>query len=253
MAKNSGWWDEFFPAFRPFFGMLSQKATNRHVRYVVDKLNLKPGEKFLDCPCGIGRIALPLAKKGIKVTGVDITRSYLDELGRKAAGAGLEIDLHKADMRRINFDSGFDAAGNLWTSFGYFSKESDNLLALKKMYNALKPGGRFMLHVINRDWIMAHYRATDWQEVTGIKSLERRHFDYATSTNHGQWCIIKDGREGIYDISIRMYSFHELIAMFKEVGFIDIEGFGSERNEPISSERQMMFVIGAKPGRRSNV
>jgi len=249
-TKDSGWWDDFFPVFRPFFGLVSQKATNAHVRYVITKLNLKPGRKFLDCPCGIGRISLPLARKGIRVTGVDITQSYLDELSKKAKRSGLKIDVARADMRRINYDSQFDAGGNLWTSFGFFEKETDNRLVVKKMYQALKPGGRFMLHVINRDWIMANYRARGWQEAGGVKSIEERYFDYRTSVNHGTWNFIKDGEEKSFYVPIRMYSFHELIAMFESVGFVDIEGYGSEKEEPVSIDRQMMYVIGTKPRRK---
>jgi ubiquinone/menaquinone biosynthesis C-methylase UbiE len=248
--KDSGWWDDFFPTFRPFFGLVSQKNTNAHVRYIIKKLNLKPGKKFLDCPCGIGRVALPLARKGIKVTGVDITRSYLDELSKKAKRTGLEVDLVHADMRRIDFDSQFDAAGNLWTSFGFFEKESDNRLVLKKMYRCLKPGGKFMLHLINRDWIMVNYQARGWQEVAGVKLVEERRFDYRTSINHGIWHFIKDGRERTLKITIRMYSFHELIAMFKSAGFRDIEGYGSVKDEPISRDRGMMFIIGTKSRRK---
>jgi len=248
--KDSGWWDDFFPSFRPFFGLVSQKETNAHVHYLIKKLNLRPGKKFLDCPCGIGRISLPLAKKGIRVTGVDITRSYLDELSKKAKRRGLKIDVVHADMRRINFDSKFDAGGNLWTSFGFFAEESDNLQVLKKMYRALKPGGKFILHVINRDWIMANYQPRGWQEIAGVKSIEERYFDYRTSINYGTWHFIKDGEEKSFDVPIRMYSFHELIAMFKSVGFTDIEGYGSIKDEPISRNRQMMFIIGTKPRRK---
>jgi ubiquinone/menaquinone biosynthesis C-methylase UbiE len=246
-AKDSGWWDDFFPAFRPFFGMISQKATNAHVRYIIKKLNLKPGERFLDCPCGIGRISLPLAKKGIRVTGVDITQSYLDELSKKAERSGLKIDVARADMRRINYDSQFDAGGNLWTSFGFFEKDSDHRLVVKKMYQALKPGGKFMLHVINRDWIMVNYQARGWQEAEGVLSVENRRFDYRSSINRGTWRIFKDGKEKIFDVAIRMYSFHELVAMFESVGFVDIEGYGSIIDEPIDRHKQMMFVIGRKP------
>jgi len=248
--KDSGWWDDFFPAFRPFFGLLSQKQTNAQARYIIKKLNLKPGRKFLDCPCGIGRISLPLAKKGIRVTGVDITQSYLDELSKKAKQRGLRIDVARADMRRINYDSEFDAGGNLWTSFGFFEKDSDNRLVVKKMYQALKPGGKFMLHVINRDWIMANYTSRGWQEIAGIKSVEKRYFDYRTSINYGTWNFIKEGNEKSFDVAIRMYSFHELIAMFGSVGFTDIEGFGSVKDEPIDRSRQMMFIIGTKPRRK---
>lgn len=247
--KDSGWWDDFFPAFTPIFGIISQKVTNAHARYVIKKLDLKPGKRFLDCACGIGRIALPLAKKGIRVTGVDITQSYLDELAKKARRSGLKIDLQNCDMRRINFDSMFDAGGNLWTSFGFFEKEADNLLVLKRMYRALKPGGKFMLHVINRDWIMAKYNPTDWFEVKGVKVMQKRSFDYARSTNRGTWFFLKDGKEEAFDVNIRMYSYHELIGMFESVGFVDIEGYGSVKDEPISRDTGMMFIIGTRPRR----
>jgi cyclopropane fatty-acyl-phospholipid synthase-like methyltransferase len=248
--KDSGWWDDFFPEFRPFFGLASRKATNAHVRYVIEKLNLKPGKKFLDCPCGIGTVGMPMAKKGIKVTGVDITQSYLDEFETKARQRSLKVDLYREDMRRIDFNSEFDAAGNLGTSFGYFEKESDNSLTIKKIYQALKPGGKFLLHVINRDWIMAHYQSHDWQEIAGVKSISKRYFDYSTSINHGTWYFIRDGKEKVFKVSLRMYSYHELIALFKKVGFVDIEGFGSTNNEPISREHIMMYVSGIKPKRR---
>jgi ubiquinone/menaquinone biosynthesis C-methylase UbiE len=249
--RDAGWWDDFFPAFRPIFGIVSRKVTNAHVRYVIEKLNLKPGKKFLDCPCGIGRISLPLAKKGIRVTGVDITQSYLDELSRRTKQRGLKISVARADMRRVNYDSQFDAAGNLWTSFGFFEKESDNRLVLKKMYQALKPGGRFMLHVINRDWIIARFQPSEFiLTKDGLKVGQVRSFDYERSTNLSTWYFIKNGKEQSFDISIRMYSFHELAGMFESVGFTDIQGYGSVKDDPISRDRGMMFIIGTKPRRR---
>ena len=249
MKKDKGWWDEFFPAARPVFGFVPQKMTNAQVRFIVKKMNLKPGSKFLDCPCGIGRIALPLAKAGIKVTGVDITESYLTELSGKAKKRGFKIDLHHGDMRRIKFNSEFDAGGNLWTSFGYFEKESDNLLALKKMYKALKPGGKFLLHVINRDWIIANFSANGWCDAGKTRILEQRGFDYARSISTSTWTLIRDGQESIHDTAIRMYSYHELIAMFERIGFVDIEGYGSVKEEPISRDHRMMFIFGSRPRR----
>lgn len=249
-TKDSGWWDEFFPEFRALFGFASKKATSAQVRFIIKKLNLRPGRTFLDCPCGIGRIALPLAKAGVKVTGVDITQSYLDELSAAAKKRSLKIDVHRGDMRRIKFDSQFDAAGNIWTSFGYFKKESDNLLVLKQMFRALKPGGKFLLHLVNRDWIMANFQPSDWSEVGGGKILEKRTFDYATSTCTGPWTLIKDGHETTHEAAIRMYSYHELLNMFRKVGFVDIEGYGTVKGEPIDLRHFYMFVIGTRPKKK---
>ncbi|MFC1705537.1 SAM-dependent methyltransferase [Planctomycetota bacterium] len=244
--RPPGWWDGFFDTFRPVFGVIPRRRTNQDVRFLLKKLDLKSGDSFLDCPCGIGRIALPLAAKGLRVTGVDVTRSYLDELARKAARRGLAIDTVRADMRRIKFAEEFDGAANLWTSFGYFEKESDNKLVLKKAYRALRPGGRFMLHLINRDWIMKHFQETDWFETGGVKVLSKRSFDYEASMCRETWTFMRDGQEVSHDTAIRMYSFHELVAMFREVGFSDIEGYGSVKEEPITRDRNMMYVIGKR-------
>jgi len=247
MNKDSGWWDDFFPAFRPVFDIVSKKVTGGHVRYVIKKLNLKPGKKFLDSACGIGRIGLPLAKRGVRITGFDITQSYLDEFDAKAKRMGLKVNLYCADMRRIDFESEFDAAGNLWTSFGYFQKESDNLLTLKKMYRALKPGGRFMLHLMNRDWFIARCESTELFEVKGTLVGQVRKFDYKLSAIDSIWYIIKDGNKQTFPMSLRLYSYHELVAMFKSVGFVDIEGYGSVKDEPITRDRGMMFILGSRP------
>lgn len=254
--KDGGWWDGFFTDFRPVFGIISPQVSHAQARYIAKKLGLRRGKTFLDCPCGIGRISLPLAGMGIRVTGVDITQSYLDELAAKAKRRKLKIDLVRRDMRRINYRSQFDAAANLWTSFGYFEDESENLLVLKKMYRALKPGGKFMLHLVNRDYIMVRFQPRGWFEVPAprgratIKVVENRHFDFRTSINRCVWYFIQDGREKSFELNLRMYSFHELVAMFKAVGFADVEGYSSVKDDPINLERMMMFVIGTRPKRR---
>ncbi len=246
MKKDSGWWDEFFPAIRPLFSRIPQKQSNAESRFIIKKLGLRPGRRFLDCPCGIGRISIPLAKAGVRVTGVDITKSYLDELAARAKRMKLKIEIEHGDMRRINYDRKFHAAGNLWTSFGYFKKESDNLLVLKKMFKALRPGGRFMLHLINRDWIIANFNPSDWCTAGDIKILESRVFDYKTSVSDGTWTLIKNGEEKTFDVAIRVYSCHELLAMFESVGFVDLEACSTINEDPVSRDKRMMYIIGTR-------
>jgi SAM-dependent methyltransferase len=150
-------------------------------------------------------------------------------------------------MRRIPFRGRFDAAGNLWTSFGYFPSPADDLKVLKRMHGALRPGGKFVLHVINRDWIMANFQARDWFVTGGMRVLEERRFDYVESKIHSNWTFIRDGRTSTHRSSIRMYSYHELAAMMEESGFVDVAGYGSMKDEPISRETMMMFIFGTKP------
>ena len=57
MPGKKEWFHVFFDSFRPMFGFMSPQATAKQVRNIIKKLGLKPGMKFLDCPCGIGRVS----------------------------------------------------------------------------------------------------------------------------------------------------------------------------------------------------
>lgn len=247
-TKEAGWWTKFFVDFRPIFGTIDPKTTKAQAKYIIKKLDLKAGKTFLDCPSGIGRLSFPIARTGAKVTCVDLTKSYLDEIDIKTKQAKLKIKTVNGDMRRVNFKSQFDTAGNLGTSIGYFPKESDNFVVLKKMYQALKPGGKFVVHVSNRDWIVANFQKRDWLELGNNSMLvQDRTFNFETSVLKAIWTYYKDGLQKSYDVTIRLYSFHELAELFRKAGFVDIEGFGSVMDDPVSQQSRTMWVFGTKP------
>jgi len=244
--QKSDWWFDFFPAFRPVFDGIQGKVTNSEVAFIIRKLGLKAGMKFLDCPCGIGRISIPLARKGIRVAGVDIIGEYLDEVAVKARRQKLPITLIESDMRRIDFESEYDAAGNICTSFGYFARESDNLLVLKKLYKALKPEGKILIQTINRDWLIKNFTPRDWSEIDNIKIFQSRVIDYQSSVLVGRWRFLKNGEDREFEVKLRLYSYHELYNMMVMAGFKNIQGFGSTKDDPIGSNNRMMFVVGEK-------
>lgn len=124
-------------------------------------LGLKPGSRVLDLACGTGRHATLLARRGAFVVGVDKTEAYLREARRNARGLSNCL-FARGDMRRLPFDGEFDAALNLWTSFGYFAKPSDDLRALKGVRRALKPGGLFLIDLIDFAWVKKHGQRRRW-------------------------------------------------------------------------------------------
>lgn len=246
MENTKDWWKTFFEDFRPVFQNITPRACNAQARYVVKKLGLTKAQKFLDCPCGFGRISLPIAKMGIKVTGVDITQSYLDEFAVRARRNKVKVDLVRKDMRRLTFKNQFHGAANLYTSVGYFESDAEEVKTFKSVFNALRPGGKFLLMTVNRDWIIKNFVPDNWMDVGGIRLLQKRKFDYSRSMMLDEWHFIKDGVEKVHHTTLRLFSYHELRAMFEKVGFVDIEGLDRD-DKPTGRNNNAIVVLARKP------
>lgn len=107
------------------------------------------GERILDLGCGTGRYAIPLAKRGTKVTAVDVSEDMMAVAQEKALRAGLKIDFRLADInRRLPFPRGhFD---NALTS--YVLVNIENLaFTIKEVARVLKRGGTFVISDFNPD------------------------------------------------------------------------------------------------------
>jgi hypothetical protein len=83
-----------------------------------------------------------------------------------------------------------------------------------------------------------------------VITFESRVFDYATSTNRCHWRFLKNGKISEHHVELRMFAYHEILAMFRKAGFVDLQGFGNEKGEPIDRKNMMMWVVGTKPKRR---
>jgi SAM-dependent methyltransferase len=160
MSKD--WTSRFFraPVFTPG-GPDALAAAPREAAAAWKALKLKPGSCVLDVACGTGRHAVLLARRGAFVIGVDKTPTYLNEA--RAAAKGMRHCLFaRGDMRRLPFNGEFDAAMNLWTSFGYFAKESDDRKVLKGVARALKPGGYFLIELVDHGWVRKRTSHRHW-------------------------------------------------------------------------------------------
>jgi len=126
MSASADWFDGFFEREWLDYLALERKSTDDEVAFLIDKLELTKGTRVLDLACGRGRISIPLARHGCRVTGVDLSPNSLELARRDAAAGGVMLELIESDMRKIDFDPEFDVVINLFTSFGYFQDHSDN-------------------------------------------------------------------------------------------------------------------------------
>ncbi len=132
---------------------LSDERSDADTEDIVELLGLEPGDSLLDAPCGHGRISNRLAARGVTVVGVDASGRFL-ELARD--GAPEEIEYHQGDLRSLPVVGPFDAALSWFTSFGYFD-DPDNCQVLSEYRRLLRPGGRLLIDMHNRDEIARRF------------------------------------------------------------------------------------------------
>jgi SAM-dependent methyltransferase len=239
------WWQSFFDDYflESGFGFIKRRRTLKDIRFIEKTLAVKRGARILDVCCGVGRHAIELAKRGYRVTGVDVTAGYLEIAAARAKRRKVKIELVERDMRKINFRREFDAAICMWTSFGYFESEDDNLRTLRAIRRTLRPGGKFLLDLINRDWLIRNFQEYGWLETGKGFVLERRHFDAARSRINSEWIHVGADDVERRNISLRVYSLHELTGLLERAGFRIGAAFGDRKNLMPTPEQRMLSIL----------
>lgn len=105
-------------------------------------MNIAPGSQMLDVACGAGQIAIPAARAGVKVTGVDIATNLIDHARTRAAAEGLAIQFEEADAEQLPFaDASFDTVVSLVGAM--FAPRPD--LVAAELMRVCRPGGRIIM------------------------------------------------------------------------------------------------------------
>lgn len=230
--------------------MSLDERTQAEVDGVIDLLQLQPGLHILDCPCGYGRHSLRLAQRQMRVTGVDINEEEL-QTARQAVGTLSNIRFINQDMRFLNFSDEFDGIINMFYSFGFFSTDEENIQTLRNFYNALKPGGKFLMHTdVNIPRILSgKYKFMEQRRLRSGKVLEVvDSFDPDQKRINGKWTLVhEDGsNQELTPYSVRVFSWAEFAEWCSGVGFKKITGYGDWQGSPLTEDSEDMIVIAEK-------
>jgi SAM-dependent methyltransferase len=249
-AVPDDWWARCFD--ESYLATLPRNLgarTARECRFVVESLALPDGARVLDVACGFGRHAIELAARGYAVAGIDFSRPLL-EIGRQESQRrGLSVSFTQGDMRSLDFRESFAGAVCLDTSFGYFDDRT-NCDVLRSVQQALVPGGRFVLEVSNRDWVVGRVPRRTWFETDTGVVLDDVTFDHAASRLVVQRNIAVGAQPPVErHSSIRMYALHELLSLLRIAGFRIVETSGSiaHRGRYLGAENRSLWVLAERP------
>jgi len=241
-------WDAFFSDFylRAYAASERRDEAEGQALAAVRAVSAPQGGEVLDVACGFGRHAVPLARAGYRVTGVDRSGALLAEARRRAGddAAGGGPALVQADYRELPFaDASFDAALNLYTSLGYLGDEDDTQV-LAEIARVLRPGGRLVIETMHRDRLVCEWRDQDWQMVgEGRLLLEQRTFDAGSGVSQTtQTLIDPSGERDSRTFSVRVYTATELVAMLLRAGFTEARCYGDLHGAPLTTATRLVIV-----------
>lgn len=164
---NETWFSSWFdtPYYHILYKDRDYNEAEQFMKKLTGYLKLSKGDSILDLACGRGRHSISLNKLGFDVTGVDISPAsivYAKDFENKT----LHFKVH--DMCKP-FPSKFDAVFNLFTSFGYFEKEEDNLRTLYSVKSNLNEGGKGVIDFMNVNYVLQNLIEKETKTVNKIK------------------------------------------------------------------------------------
>ena len=203
-------------------------------------LRIRKGQRLLDAPCGAGRVALPLARHGVKVVGLDLRRTFVDRARRRFRKDGVQADLRCMDLRSIEFEDEFHGVCNWFNSFGYFSDDGNAEVA-RRFARALRPGGRLLIDQLNRERILRNFRPVDVKHgVRMLSGWDARQERIAVRR------VIAGIAEEESRSSQRLYTEAQLRGLLAAAG-LEVESvFGSLSQEPYHRGSDRMIVVARK-------
>jgi len=238
-------WQRFFDREAATYGQHAfTHNTLAEVDFLIDVLDLAPGDRVLDIGCGTGRHSIELARRGFRVTGLDISEGMLDEARRRAGEAGVDVNWVQADATRFSEPPSFDACICLCEgAFGLLGAEDDPieqpLSILRNAAQALRPGGRCLFTVLNG--IAAARRVTREEALSGA-------FDPHTMIEQTLCCDSDSGCGS--RLRERGFVPTELILLFRQAGLKVEEIWGGTaggwRRAPVDVDEMEIMVVGRK-------
>ena len=233
------WFSNWFDT--PFYHILYKDRDYDEAQLFIDNitdyLNLPENAKILDLACGRGRHSVYLNKLGYHVTGSDLSKNSI-EFAKKFENDTLNFIVK--DMREPS-EQKFDAIFNLFTSFGYFENEEDNLTTLTAIKNSLNEFGFAVLDFMNVNKVIENLVAEEEKEVEGIVFHIKRWTDNKYIYKNIQFT--HEGSDYDFTEKVRAFTLADFEEMMDKAGIYLLDTFGNYRLQKYHSKESDRLIM----------
>lgn len=223
MTKHTkNWYASWFDT--PFYHILykdrDHTEAERFMYNLTEYLNIPEQGKILDLACGKGRHAIYLNQIGYDVIGADLSENSINH-AKQFENDTLHFKVHNMCQP---FGETFDAVFNLFTSFGYFENEADNLATIKAIKANLNDSGFGVIDFLNTDFVIENLVAEDIKTVDGINFLQKRRVENGYIIKDISFTFEEEDYQ--FQERVKAFSLTDFEALFEQAGVYLLDVFG---------------------------
>ena len=224
------------------------EETEKEVQFILESLGVTQQSTILELGVGDGRHLLEVARRGFSITSYEMSLPLILRAAEISHRFNIKARYIQGDYRDLGMDECFDAVYCVGTRFGFYDEDSNERI-VNSVNRALRPGGRFLLDVINRDYLLEDLPARIWRDGEDCLVLEEVEFDYFTSRLISRRTVaFEDGRHTEQEVSVRVFSLHEIGKLLHRSGFrvLEVSGHTDHRGYFFGNQSTSMVLLAEK-------
>lgn len=243
------WYEDWFNSdgYELVYDQRDLSEAERLADLIEQSIGPTPGADILDIGTGRGRHARVLARRGYRVTGLDLAEKAIKTAQERSKIEGLspeQITFVQGDMRLPHFQERFDGVVNLFTSFGFFEDDADHQRTISAMSAALKTGGWFVQDFLNAPYVRAHLVAESEKNSGSVHVRQERWID-------GEYVkkritLTKNGHAHTFVESVHLLTMEDFKHMYTTAGLTVTDCFGDYDGSPHSDESPRLIFVAEK-------
>ena len=241
--EDTSWFASWFDS--PYYHVLYKDRDDSEaadfMERLTQKLRLHPSSKILDLACGKGRHSRYLASLGYDVTCIDLSSQSIT-YAKKFEKENLSFAVH--DMCLPYKKAGFTCVFNLFTSFGYFENEQDNLQTIKAIKANLAHNGVAVIDFLNMAYVASNLVQSEIKIVEGISFKIKREIRNGYIQKH--ICFTANKNDYQYTEKVKALSLEDFKSYFRDAGLELKQTFGDYYLNPfdVATSERLILIFG---------
>jgi len=240
--KTKDWFTDWFNTsyYHTLYKERNDDEAQLFMKNITSFLNLPKKTHILDLPCGKGRHSVFLNSLGYTVTGGDLAENSINA-AKKFENDTLKFRVH--DMRQP-FNNKYDAIFNLFTSFGYFDDDKEDIAILENIKKGLHTDGVFVFDFLNAEKVKLNLVSSETKTVDNITFYIKREIKDGFILKHISF--FADGENHSYSEQVKYLDLAKMTSFLEKVGFTITTVFGDYNLNKFEAKTSDRLIIIAK-------